>query len=195
MNRLNAHYGPTLVLAQFILRCASFALKEGASLAPRFLIDMNDLFQSYVEALIEREASRIGLRRVAAASLYLDGGRSEPIRPDILLASAKARFAAVLDAKYKRESAREDLYQALAYATVCGVRSVTLVYPNDGEVQPASHRIVGAEAVNVLVRTIPVARGDDESFAHLGDRAAGVARDLVVEAATTGSGVSAAAAA
>lgn len=58
LNRLSAHYAPTLVIAQFILRCVSFALKEGVSLAPRFLIDMNDLFQSYVETVIEREARR-----------------------------------------------------------------------------------------------------------------------------------------
>ena len=112
LNRLNAHYQPTLALAQFILRCVSFALKEGASLAPRFLIDMNDLFQSYVEALIEKRHRRLACdaSRPPACISTRDG--SEPIRPDILLASAKARFAAVLDAKYKRESAREDLYQA-----------------------------------------------------------------------------------
>ena len=96
------------------------------------------------------------------------------IQPDIVLGDGHTiRFA--IDAKYKRVDPEADVYQALAYAKALNLRRIALVYPADGEVAPATHRIRNDD-VSILVRTVPVGT-DAAGFVGLDLRAAQAARD------------------
>jgi 5-methylcytosine-specific restriction enzyme subunit McrC len=177
-SRLNQHYEPVLRLAELIVRHVTIRHEVGALRAPSFLVDMNLAFQEFLTRLIDEQAASRGLRLVQGRSFYLDQGHEVRIKPDIVLGDGQAIRVAI-DAKYKRVDPEADVYQALAYAKALNLRRVALVYPEDGEVVPATHRIRNDD-VSVLVRTVPVGT-DATGFVGLDLRAAQAAGDLLRE--------------
>lgn len=165
--RLSAHYRPVHALARLILRNLTFELEAGASPAPTFLLNMNDVYQEFLTRLIEERAALVGLRLRKATGLFLDRDERVRVKPDIVLTDGKTIRVAI-DAKYKRHDPEADVYQALAYAKALGLRKVALVYPGDGEVPRATHRI-NHDEISVLVRTVPVG--------HLGHGFVGLERE------------------
>jgi 5-methylcytosine-specific restriction enzyme subunit McrC len=176
--RLNQHYEPVLRLAELIVRHVTVRHEVGALRAPSFLIDMNLVYQEFLTRLIGEQAASRGLRLVAGRSLYLDEGHAVRLKPDIVLGDGHTIRVAI-DAKYKRFDPESDVYQALAYAKALNLQRVALVYPSDGEIVPATHRIRNDD-VSILVRTVPVGT-DAAGFVGLDLRAAQAARELLVE--------------
>ena len=127
----------------------------GAHTAPSFVVDMDLAFQDYVARIADERARRQGLRVIRRPPRYLDRDRAVAVEPDVVIGGRGRQPVALIDAKYKRSEVRADIYQALAYAKAYGLSRVALVYPADGEVTPATHRIWN-DSIEVLVRTLPV---------------------------------------
>lgn len=127
--RLNEHWRPTAELARLILNQESLRDQTGKTLGISFTVDMNTLFERFVENIVGREARKARLQLVAQAPRRLS--TDVPIRPDLVL-RAGSRDLAVGDAKYKEPSderpSNEDLYQLLAYCVSLGLKSGLLIY-------------------------------------------------------------------
>lgn len=143
LDRLDAHYGPVLRLARLVLSGSSITDAPATFGASSFLVDMNVLFEQYVEASLRR-ALRGRLDVVGQRTVRLDDAGSVRMRPDLLFSpSARGAHGVVYvgDAKYKLTSdgfGREaDYYQLLAYLTALDVDEGVLVYcRHDGSAPP-----------------------------------------------------------
>jgi 5-methylcytosine-specific restriction enzyme subunit McrC len=138
--RLNQHCRPAERLARMVLAGSSLLDIAGSAGAGVFMIDMNRVFEEFVESR---------LRRYLAGRLIvhgqwgdvLDAAGCIHIRPDLVFASGNKELRYVADSKYKvtadgvgRES---DYYQLLAYTTSLNLPEGLLVYcQHDGSALP-----------------------------------------------------------
>ncbi|AZQ38089.1 restriction endonuclease [Streptomyces cyaneochromogenes] len=135
-SRLNSRYQPALRLAEAVLRGTSPEHRpaEADPLAmDGFLLDMNKLFEDFVTVALREAVREHGLTARLQDSHHLDIAGLVGMRPDLVVRTGDGRTPlAVVDAKYKVDKAdglhNADLYQALAYATVLGLREAHLVY-------------------------------------------------------------------
>ncbi|MFF7309244.1 McrC family protein [Streptomyces sp. NPDC008137] len=135
-SRLNSRYQPALRLAEAVLRGTSPEHRpaEADPLSmDGFLLDMNKLFEDFVTVALREALREHGLTARLQDPHHLDIASLVRIRPDLVVRTGDGRTPrAVVDAKYKVEKAdgllNADLYQALAYATVLGLREAHLVY-------------------------------------------------------------------
>ncbi|MGW0136168.1 McrC family protein [Streptomyces sp. NPDC003299] len=135
-SRLNARYAPALRLAEAVLRGTSPEHRPAGADPLRvdgFLLDMNKLFEDFVTVALREALREHGLTACLQDSHHLDMARLVRLRPDLVVRTGDGRTPlAVVDAKYKVEKAdgllNADLYQALTYATVLGLREAHLVY-------------------------------------------------------------------
>ncbi|MET8114695.1 McrC family protein [Streptomyces prasinus] len=135
-SRLNSRYQPALRLAEAVLRGSSPEHRPtGAEplAVDGFLLDMNKLFEDFVTVALRETLREHGLTARLQDLHHLDTAGLVRIRPDLVVRTGDGRTPlAVVDAKYKVEKAdgllNADLYQALAYATVLGLREAHLVY-------------------------------------------------------------------
>lgn len=139
-NRLEAHYRPIEGLARLILAEAGITGAAGQSRAGVFLVDMNKLFERFVEARLRR-LLRPQLDVSGQEGTHLDDEGRVGMRPDLVFRRA-GQVVYVGDTKYKlsktgygRES---DYYQLLAYATALGVAEGILIYCHPDEIEPKS---------------------------------------------------------
>jgi len=155
--RLNEHCRGAEHLARLVLDGASLVDSSGMSGAGVFLIDMNKLFERFVEHR---------LRRLLADRLivngqwpdHLDDDHQVRIRPDLVFERPGGGPVYVGDSKYKLTSdgfAREaDYYQLLAYCTALGLSEGILVYcQHDGKAPP---REVTTRSIGTRLRTFPL---------------------------------------
>jgi 5-methylcytosine-specific restriction enzyme subunit McrC len=152
-NRLNERYVAVLRLAELILADTVPDLRHGESVAIHgIVIDMERLFESFLETAFRDAAGRHGLRCLPQHGHHLDAARAIKIKPDISVNSADGLHC-VVDAKYRTSggysSARTDLYQLTAYCTALGLRTGHLVYA-DGPAEPVTHR-VGPAGTTIVV--------------------------------------------
>lgn len=135
-SRLNARYLPALRLAEAVLRGTSPEHRPAGAdplTVDGFLLDMNKLFEDFVTVALREALREHGLTARLQDSHHLDMARLVRMRPDLVVRTGDGRTPlAVVDAKYKVEKAdgllNADLYQALTYATVLGLREAHLVY-------------------------------------------------------------------
>ncbi|NYI03812.1 McrC family protein [Allostreptomyces psammosilenae] len=135
-SRLNSRYRPALRLAEAVLRGTSPEHRPAGSAAlavDGFLLDMNKLFEDFVTVALREALRECDLTAHLQEAHHLDTAAAVRMRPDLVVHSVDGRTPrAVVDAKYKVERAdgrpNADLYQALAYATVLGLREAHLVY-------------------------------------------------------------------
>lgn len=121
-------YARPLRVAQQIVQGAAPALIAGQTPALALLFDMNQLFEHYVFAQLQR-AARPGMRveRQTARPFW----RQHHLRPDIIIHYSDQRV--VLDTKWKllphRQPGMEDLRQLYVYQRYFGAARGALVYP------------------------------------------------------------------
>lgn len=135
-SRLNSRYQPALRLAEAVLRGSSPEHRPAGSeplAVDGFLLDMNKLFEDFVTVALREALREHGLTARLQDLHHLDTAGLVRMRPDLVVRTGDGRTPiAVVDAKYKVEKAdgllNADLYQALAYATVLGLREAHLVY-------------------------------------------------------------------
>ncbi|GEB52334.1 MULTISPECIES: McrC family protein [Streptomyces] len=149
-SRLNSRYQPAVRLAEAVLHGSS---PEHRPAGPTplaldgFLLDMNQLFEDFVTVGLREAVREHGLTARLQHPCHLDTAGLVRMRPDLVVRGRDGRTPhAVVDAKYKVEKAGgfppSDLYQALAYATVLGLREAHLVYAAGREPE-RSHQVRG----------------------------------------------------
>jgi 5-methylcytosine-specific restriction enzyme subunit McrC len=147
--RLNSHWEVAGHLSRLILMQQSLRDQEGAVVGTTFTVDMNALFERFVETIVREEALRAGLRLVPQAPRRLTA--KIPIQPDLVL-RGEGQDLAVGDAKYKElkpgEWPHADLYQLLAYCLSLGLPAGLLIYASD---QPLEKHVVERAGVNLEV--------------------------------------------
>ncbi len=127
--RLNEHWRPAFELARLILNQESLRDETSKVLGISFTVDMNDLFERFVERIVAQQARNAGIQLAAQAPTQLAANIS--MKPDLVLrADGVAR--AVGDAKYKEPGNQvppnEDLYQLLAYCVLLDLNAGLLIY-------------------------------------------------------------------
>ncbi|MFC8851007.1 MULTISPECIES: McrC family protein [unclassified Micromonospora] len=154
--RLNERLVVALRLAESVLADASIEAGRGGVLANGFLLDMWRVYENFLSvALRAAIESRFGGTVTFQARHHLDDRRRLELRPDIVWQRGRAEVGAVVDAKYKADTAREDAYQMLAYCVAYGLSRGHLVYAF-GEHPPARHVVRNAE-VEIVCHTLDLA--------------------------------------
>jgi len=129
-NRLEQHYEPAVRLACLVLDGGSLLHTSGTTTAGTFLIDMNKVFEAFLEVRL-RAALHGQLDVLGQASTYLDTDRRVRMKPDLMFERC-GRTMFVADAKYKISKdisgVDSDLYQLLAYTTALGLNEGALIY-------------------------------------------------------------------
>lgn len=127
--RLNERLLVALRLAELVLAGASVEAGRGGVLANAFLLDMWRVYEDFLSvALRGAIESAHGGTVVLQAHHHLDDRRRLELRPDILWWRGSGEVGAVVDAKYKADTAREDAYQMLAYCIAYRLARGHLVY-------------------------------------------------------------------
>ena len=141
-NRLNTHYRPVERLARMVLQGSSLLDLVGDAEAGAFLVNMNTVFEEFVEARLT-EYLLGNLQVEGQRTRWLDSGhRVVQLVPDLIFRRA-GRPLFVGDTKYKlladEEKGRNpDYYQLLAYTTALNVPEGLLVYCHDDGTPPHS---------------------------------------------------------
>jgi 5-methylcytosine-specific restriction enzyme subunit McrC len=131
-DRLNSHYKTAHEFSDLVF--TNFHVEEfsadGDSKVFSFLLDMNKLFEKFIEKLLEHLCRQQDLRpsfqkRNASVICDADTGQSfAEIRPDVLLKSQTTGIAVPVDTKYKRLDDTKvnngDIYQLFFYASAFG---------------------------------------------------------------------------
>ena len=141
-SRLNEHYRPALALARLILANCTLQDQHGDTAASAFMLDMNQLFEDFVTARLQRAlCGRLEVRPQTRP--YLDDERQVQIKPDLTFRH-RGETVGVADLKYKLAEAdtsttgpagplarHGDYYQLLAYTTALKLGEGTLIYCAD----------------------------------------------------------------
>jgi 5-methylcytosine-specific restriction enzyme subunit McrC len=146
--RLNMSYHPAVALARAVLEGVSFDLQIGHRAITGFTLDMNRLFEKFLEVALGEALSHHQGHLAAQRSDHLDQNRQARIVPDLTWIRDR-RPAVVIDAKYKDPAegkpADDDLYQVVAYCVALGIHRAFLVH-----------------ATTAAVTTLPIASSDIE---------------------------------
>jgi 5-methylcytosine-specific restriction enzyme subunit McrC len=125
IDRRTSHYRGPIALASLLLRGETVSWLESGLQASAFLIRTPDLVERGVRQILDQ-----GLRpmiRVKKTSLPLESPAGEKVNPDLVFGMPAL---AVGDVKYKLAEAkwaRPDVYEVVAFAVQCGVRSGSIV--------------------------------------------------------------------
>ncbi len=205
-HRLNEHYRGPHGLAWLILDGLGTrdVLASGSTECFAFLIDMNQLFESFVHRAIEVSLAGSSLKvhyQRADPTVIVDvtTGRSySRVVPDILIEGCTANSTArvAVDAKYKlydeRKISPADVYQSFLYAFAyggdgdTGLPASMLVYPSsEGATGAVNLRIRNARRVtsaDVFAIALPVPDTIDELRGRAPRRVTRVLADAVYQA-------------
>jgi 5-methylcytosine-specific restriction enzyme subunit McrC len=131
-HRLNDDYRPIHELCLLFAECSSVSEHFGSIRFNGFLLDMNRLYEQFVQTAFMKVSRRSKRRVTTQESSALSPSMGSPkIKPDVTVWS-DASVISVADAKYKKDFAappNADIYQVIAYATVLDCTDVYLLYP------------------------------------------------------------------
>lgn len=182
-DRLNEYYRLPHELAWLVLSLAGLddLHAQGATHVAAFMLEMNVLFERFVERLLSHAfaASGVALDFQRPSEQIIrggDDGRYRSLIPDILAKQPGAAASLPIDAKYKRYSRGKvetgDVAQTFLYASGFGVkdpdvlRSAVIVYPSESkELETETLRlrhVGGGELARVLVLGVPIVACLDE---------------------------------
>jgi 5-methylcytosine-specific restriction enzyme subunit McrC len=160
VTRLNARYGPALVLAELILGRRSIAPDAGDVSATTFLFDLNEVFESFLTTALREALRPYGGEVRSQFADYLDEGRvGLGVKPDITWWKS-GRCLAAMDAKYKSVSRggsipNADAYQMLAYCIAFGIPRGYLIYAKDENERSRTH-VIRRHGYQIHVRAVDV---------------------------------------
>ncbi|MDA8359440.1 MAG: hypothetical protein M0Z95_24765 [Actinomycetota bacterium] len=126
--RLNAQWEPAFRLARLILNGETLRDETGAAEGTAFTVDMNVLFEKFVEEVVADEAWSSGWELEPQFRVRLTD--RVPMKPDLVLLR-EGRPAAVADAKYVELDEgwpNANVYQLLAYCVALGLPRGLLIY-------------------------------------------------------------------
>lgn len=174
-SRLDEHYRGIDGLAGLVLRNGSVQTRSGAHSASAFVVNMNSVFEKFVEVrLTSTLAGRLLVEPQRRISLD-HAGLVPGIRPDLVL-TAGGIDVLVADTKYKLVTdgyGREaDYYQLLAYAAALDLPAGLLIYCRDDGDRPPREILVGPNRTRLATFPITLAgrRADiDDEITALAD--------------------------
>ena len=177
--RLDVHARPAEQLARPILKELTIDHRTGHSPAATFLVDMNTVFEQYLEHQLRTALRGTGYEVTGQASSHLDVGRRVGIRPDVVI-KHKNTTVFVADAKYKLTPTGlgrdRDYYQLLAYCQVLHLRQGALVYcHDDGDAPVARHIDVANDGPRLRTEALSLAG----TAAEIDGRVSDLARRMV----------------
>lgn len=150
-SRLDQRYERAIRMAAVLLRRLAISDSAGGSAACTFLVDMNDLFERFLEDGLRHRLENLGLDLSVTGQEYgyLDEEEALSAIPDVVVRQGR-RPVFVLDAKYVLGGdggVDVDHYvQVLSYAIMHGIGEVSLVYARDprlaGAARERTSRIV-----------------------------------------------------
>jgi len=145
-NRLNEPWRSAAILSQLVLRADSVRDDTGSVEGVSFTVEMNKLFERFVERVVDEEARRQGWQLAPQRIRHLTD--LVAMRPDLILRRADVDCA-VGDAKYKHLEIADwphaDLYQLLAYCVALGLPRGLLIYAEVGTDRTETVREAGTE--------------------------------------------------
>ena len=155
LTSLNNHYGSALRISELILGFQGLDSDVGETSANSFLLDMEKIFEKYLEnrfSILTEASSRIF--RAQGSGESLDRGGLVGIRPDYLWFEG-GKATGVADAKYKvfgtaASVPNDDVYQMVTYCTRYGLNKGYLVYASS----PNFSIDVEGSAITVEVRSV-----------------------------------------
>jgi 5-methylcytosine-specific restriction enzyme subunit McrC len=159
-NRLNRQWEPAVRLSELILRHDSLRDQTGGIMGASFTVDMNKVFERFVETIAREEARKLGYEFEGQARRRLT--RWVRMKPDIVLRRDYVDVA-VADAKYKELAIdawpHADIYQLLAYCVALRLPRGLLIYAESGKDRD---EIVDTAGITLEVRGIDLsgARND-----------------------------------
>jgi 5-methylcytosine-specific restriction enzyme subunit McrC len=131
-HRLNQDYLPIHELCALFLATTSISEKPGQLPFKGFLLDMNVLFEKFVERAFIVVGRDFAVSIQPQRSERLSDGEYVPmIQPDIIV-TLGGIVVAIVDAKYKRDAfgpANSDLFQVVTYGTALRCTDTYLFYP------------------------------------------------------------------
>ncbi len=160
--RLTEAYRPLLDLCRLLADGLAPGGREGATVCPAFLLDMERVFEGYVtRGIVDSFAGRSGFRVEVqpryVANRPVAGQPDIHLRPDVLI-TRDGRPEVVVDAKWKNLAdsplVTDDVYQVLAYCTALGVGRGVLVYAGRRD-RAWDYELTGTP-IRLAVRTLRV---------------------------------------
>ena len=155
-------YTQALMWCKVFLAGKSFTSFSGSEIANALLFPMENLFESYVAALLKKALNGTEYEvSVQDKSHHLfDNPQKFQLRPDIVIKIRDCVY--VLDTKWKVLSENEqnygisqaDMYQMYVYQKKYEAKNVTLLYPLAGKFQPGNRQFSSSDGVSVLVKFI-----------------------------------------
>lgn len=129
-DRKNNHYFRSIQLARLILIGLSPDFYVGKENIVSFLIDMNDLFETFIASLIQKSSKKYGNRvRLQCSHTFWE---KKLVRPDIVIGYRDRKI--VIDTKWKipekKNPADIDLKQMFVYNKIIGCSNSILLYPS-----------------------------------------------------------------
>jgi 5-methylcytosine-specific restriction enzyme subunit McrC len=176
-HRLNDDYRSIHDLCRIFLAGTSISEKVGVHEFKGFLLNMNTLFEEFVQQAF------ISVVRNTTASAAIQ--KSEPlsmntaapmVRPDVMIRELGAVIS-IVDAKYKRDVAgpqNPDIYQVVTYGTVLNCPRTYLLYPHTELDSEHDFRILNSPII-VHARRINISIPDCAKAAEM------IARGIVTE--------------
>lgn len=164
-NALNKKLHHVLEIAELILSSQGVKVQVGGQRSAGILIETWRVFESAV-ARAFRDSLPMGTVSTQQSRRFsLD--MATTIRPDLVISDEHGPCA-VADTKYKdgNSLSREDLYQAITYATVYGLSSSTLIYAGSG--RDRNIRISGSD-ITIQIRFADMGLPLSEFRAQVGE--------------------------
>lgn len=135
LDRLTEGYRVPLLLAALIIGSVTLQDDVGTTPFASYLIDMKELFQQYVAAMLRDRLAGTGIRVGTQETRSLDETGRLEYRTDIELRRGH-RCLIVADVKYKHWEGRpdpDDRNQAITYKLARDAQKVVLIYPEEAE--------------------------------------------------------------
>jgi 5-methylcytosine-specific restriction enzyme subunit McrC len=156
--RLNRRYHLALRLAEIIWQATSPEHTPGSIVANGFLFNLEQIFEDFATtAIAEQLVARYGGISYPQYRCHLDRAGTLLMKPDLVW-TLGGRVVAVVDAKYKLEMPRNDIYQMLAYCSALGLHRGHLIYAQ-GDGTPVRHIVPNAGVEIVCTRWTSTSRG------------------------------------
>jgi 5-methylcytosine-specific restriction enzyme subunit McrC len=177
--RLSEGYKPLMETSKAVIRQFGGNSQGGAQQVPSFFIDMAELWENYLLAVLKRHLPpeyRVTSPNELGGEWLLQGEKRQ-IRPDLLI-EREGQVIAVLDAKFKnvREIgkhaqgavSREDLYQMCTYLYHYGDQDRPIlglfVTPVSGLSSPSVETFSSTSQHRIGVVTFDIARWDEQEL-------------------------------
>lgn len=172
-NRLNLRYHAVLRLAEIIWQATSPEHGPGSVPVTGFLFNLATIFEDFlVAALSDGLQDRHG-GTPRQAPCYLDQAKALVLKPDLVW-QRNGRPSAVVDAKYKMDAPKADLYQVLAYCIALRLPRGHLVYAQG----IAQHHVVQSSGIEIVCHALDLMLPPAQLLAQVGK----IADELVATA-------------